>query len=203
MSAAGKGIPLDDAMRVLHEKRDARDIVVTTMAAARTWMQLGASAHDLVLVPSAMGHATSFGLGLALARPERRVIVCNGDGSMLMNLGALATITAAAPANLVLIVCDNGVYQVTGSQPTPGAARVRADSARVDYAAMARACGFRSVFEFDELSAWTDAVGDVLSAPHPSFVALDVVSEFGIPGPRSPGPAAERARRFMTALNDS
>ena len=202
MSAASKVIKLDDAMRILHAARAARDIVVTTMAAARVWMQLGASAHDLVLVPSAMGHATSFGLGLALARPDRRVIVCNGDGSMLMNLGALATITAAAPVNLVLIVCDNGVYQVTGSQPTPGAARARADSGRVDYAAMARACGFRSVFQFTELTAWTDGVRDVLTAAHPSFVALDVETEPGTPGPRSPGPAGERARRFMAALND-
>ena len=174
MRAVGQGIPLDDAMRVLHEARDARDVVVTTMAAARVWMQLGASAHDLVLVPSAMGHATSFGLGLALARPERRVIVC-----------------------------DNGVYQVTGSQPTPGAARVRAESGGVDYAAMARACGFRSVFRFDQLTAWAHGIRDVLAAAHPSFVALGVANDPGTPGPRSPGAAAERARRFMAALNDS
>ena len=55
-----------------------------------------------------------------MAQPERRVIVCNGDGSMLMNLGSLVTIAAQAPRNLVVIVLDNGVYEVTGAQPVPG-----------------------------------------------------------------------------------
>ena len=185
---------LDDAMRVLHEARTPRDIVVTTMGAARTWMQLGAAEHDLVLVPSAMGHATSFGLGLALAQPARRVIVCNGDGSMLMNLGSLASITHAGPANLVLVVCDNGVYQVTGSQPTPGAGVV-------DFGAIARACGFPSVFRFGALDEWRREVETVLAAPGPTFATLDVANVPGTPGPRSPGPAAERARRFMAALD--
>lgn len=184
---------LDDAMRVLHAARAQGDIVVTTMAAARCWMELGAADHDLVLVPSAMGHATSFGLGLALAQPSRRVIVCNGDGSMLMNLGALATIVNAAPRNLVLIVCDNGVYQVTGSQPTPAAGVV-------DFAAVARACGFHSVFCFDALDAWRKEIDNVLAALGPSFVVLRVESAPDTPGPRSPGPAVERARRLMAAL---
>ena len=189
-------------MRALHSTRGARDVVVTTMAAAKVWMELGAAARDLVLVPSAMGHATSFGLGLALAQPGRRVIVCNGDGSMLMNLGALATITAAAPANLILIVCDNGVYEVTGSQPTPGAARARAGAAAVDFAAMARACGFSSVFRFSDVESWRREIAGVLSAKGPTFVALDVASVPGTPGPRSPGPAPERAKRFMEELRD-
>ena len=186
---------LEDAMRILHAARSERDIVVTTMAPARVWMQLGPAATDLVLVPSAMGHATSFGLGVALAQPSRRVIICNGDGSMLMNLGALATITTAAPSNLVLIVCNNGVYEVTGSQPIPAAGIV-------DFCGMARASGFSSVFHFPALDAWRRDVAAVLAARGPSFVTLDVASIPGTPGPRSPGPAPERARRFMAALRD-
>ena len=65
------------------------------MGTAREWMTQGMQPRDLVFVPSAMGHAPSIGLGLALARPNLRVIVCNGDGSMLMNLGSLVTIAAA------------------------------------------------------------------------------------------------------------
>ena len=184
---------LDDAMRVLHDARDASDVVVTTMAAARAWMQLGAADTDLVLVPSAMGHATSFGLGLALAQPSRRVIVCNGDGSMLMNLGALATIVDASPTNLVLVVCDNRVYQVTGSQPTPAAGAV-------DFAAMARACGFHAVFHFSSLESWTAQINAVLDTRGPVFVVLDVESAPGTPGPKSPGSAPERARKLRAAL---
>jgi sulfopyruvate decarboxylase subunit beta len=200
VSAVDTRPSLDEALSALHRARSDQDVVVTTMAPARVWMQLGAGPRDLVLVPSAMGHATSFGLGLALAQPSRRVVVCNGDGSMLMNLGALVSITAAAPPNLVLIVFDNGVYEVTGSQPTPGAAEGRAGAASVDFAAMARAAGFPSVFRFSELTAWTRDIQRVLRAEGPTFAAIDVTSIPGTPGPRSPGPAGERAKALMAAL---
>jgi phosphonopyruvate decarboxylase len=184
---------LRDALAALRAARRADDVVVTTMAAAREWMALGAHPLDLVLVPSSMGQATSMGLGLALAQPSRRVVVCNGDGSLLMNLGTLVTIAEAAPPNLTVVVVDNGVYQVTGAQPTPGAGRV-------DYAAMARACGFRSAHHFADGARWADAVAGLLDERGPTFVVLDVASEPGVPGPRSPGPAGERARRLMEAL---
>ena len=103
------------------------------MSPARDWMTLPQQPLDVVFVPSAMGHATSIGLGLALAQPDRRVIVCNGDGSMLMNLGSLVSIAGAGATNLVVLVFDNGVYEVTGSQPTPGSrpGGLRRDRARV------------------------------------------------------------------------
>src|SRR4051812_26213285 len=129
-----------DAIVVLQSVRDQRDVVVTTMSPARDWMTLPQQPLDIVFVPSAMGHATSLGLGLALAQPDRRVIVCNGDGSMLMNLGSLVSITGARADNLVVLLFDNGVYEVTGSQPVPG-------PPSIDYAAIARASGFPSVFE--------------------------------------------------------
>lgn len=199
MSGA-RAMALDDALRVLHESRDTDDVIVTTMGPAKTWMELGPAPTDLVLVPSAMSHATSFGLGLALAQPRRRVVVCNGDGSMLMNLGALVSITAAAPSNLVLLVFDNGVYEVTGSQPTPGAPRVRGGRGAVDFEQMARACGFASVFHFSDLEQWRRDVAAVLNASGPVFAVLDVASVPGTPGPKSPGPAGERAKRFRAAL---
>ena len=65
-----------------------------------------------------MGLASSIGLGLAMAQPERRVVVLDGDGSLLMNLGSLATIAWVRPKNLVVIVWDNGVYGTTGGQDT-------------------------------------------------------------------------------------
>ena len=65
-----------------------------------------------------MGLASSIGLGLALARPERKVIVLDGDGSVLMNLGTLATIAHHAPENYLLVILDNCCYGSTGSQPT-------------------------------------------------------------------------------------
>src|SRR5690349_24819726 len=68
-----------------------------------------------------MGLAFPIALGVALAQPDRRVFALEGDGSLLMQLGALATIAALKPKNLIMIVMDNGIYQITGAQPTPAA----------------------------------------------------------------------------------
>jgi thiamine pyrophosphate-dependent acetolactate synthase large subunit-like protein len=69
-----------------------------------------------------MGLAFPIALGVALAQPNRRVFALEGDGSLLMQLGSLATIAMLAPRNLTMIVMDNGIYQITGAQPTPAAA---------------------------------------------------------------------------------
>ena len=189
-----------DALRALQAARRADDVVITSMGAARDWMVLGSGPLDLPLVPSSMGTAPAIGLGIALAQPHRRVIVVNGDGAMLMHLGSLVTITAAAPANLVLILADNGVYEVTGAQATPGSAGGRADGTTVDFLAMAYACGFRSTYRFGDVAAWTRDTAQILAATGPTFVLLDVHPVAGAVGPRSPGPAAARAKALRDAL---
>ena len=98
-----------------------------------------------------MGLATSIALGVALAQPGRKVFALDGDGSILMHLGALGTVAAAAPKNLAIILWDNGVYQITGSQPT-------LTNATVDLVAMARGAGLTQAFwaadeaDFDRLT---------------------------------------------------
>jgi sulfopyruvate decarboxylase subunit beta len=184
-------IDLHEALKALRGVRGDRDVVITTMAAAKAWMELGSHPLDMVFVPSSMGQATSFGLGIALAQPDRRVVVCNGDGSMLMNLGSLVTIAAQAPPNLVVLILDNGVYEVTGAQPVP---------ARVDFATIARGSGFSSLHHFSSEQEWRANVERVLNSRGPTLVLLDIVAVPGRAGPKSPGNAAERARALMRAL---
>lgn len=117
-----------------------------------------------------------------------------------MNLGSLITITAEQPANLVIVTFDNGVCEVTGAQPTPGAAAGRKAGDRVDYVGLARACGFPSIFHFPELAEWTAGVRCVLDAAGRTFALFDVAPVPGARGPRSPGPTAARAQHFMAAL---
>src|SRR5262249_62228330 len=81
-----------------------------------------------------MGLTIPIALGVAIAQPRRHVVALEGDGSLLMQLGCLATVAERAPANLTMVIWDNGVYQITGSQPTPG-------SATADLVAIARAAG--------------------------------------------------------------
>ncbi|MGQ0646541.1 MAG: thiamine pyrophosphate-dependent enzyme [Gemmatimonadaceae bacterium] len=195
MTVSPPRIALGAALAALRRVRTDREIVITTMGAARDWIALGPlHSLDFVLVPSSMGQATSLGLGLALAQPDRRIIVVNGDGSMLMNLGSLVTIAAERPRNLVLIVGDNGAYEVTGAQPTPAVA------AGADLAMVARGCGIERVFRYADAARWSEELPNVLSTDGPVFVLLDIAVTPGGAGPRSPGPAAERARRFMLAL---
>ncbi len=198
----GASMDLRGALEVLHTLRKDGDVVVTSMGSAREWIAMGPlDPLDFIFVPSSMGQAPSLALGLALAQPGRRVFVCNGDGSMLMNLGALATISAEAPPNLVLIVCDNGVYEVTGAQPTPGSALGRPDKRGVDFAEIARACGWKSVFRYNELDDWRDAAAAAINSPGPVFIALEVAPVPGAVGPKSPGPTIGRAQKFREALS--
>lgn len=186
-------MPAKEALEIVHGARGARDVVVTTMATSRDWMTMPQSPLDVVFVPSAMGHATSIGLGLALAQPDRRVIVCNGDGSMLMNLGSLVSIVGTGATNLVVILFDNGVYEVTGAQPTPA-------STGIDFATIARGAGFASVDEFGNLEDWRHGIQRILNARGPMFVWLRVEPVLGIPGPKSPGPASVRGAALTEAL---
>jgi sulfopyruvate decarboxylase subunit beta len=185
-------IPLADALAVIRDLRTDEDVVVTTMSAAKVWMDLGpAHPKDMVFVPSCMGHATSYGLGLALARPEHRVIVCNGDGSMLMSLGSLVTIAAESPPNLRVLIMDNGVYEVTGGQPVPR---------RPDFAGIARASGIANIFRFDTIRDWAGVARDVLAVAGTTVVVLEIEPVPTRAAPKSPGPAAARAVALRAAL---
>jgi thiamine pyrophosphate-dependent acetolactate synthase large subunit-like protein len=186
---------LRQALEVLRAHRRPGDVVVTSMGNAREWMAMGPlDPLDFVFVPSSMGEAPPLGLGIALAQPSRRVITCNGDGSMLMNLGAFATIAAEDARNLVVIVFANGVYEVTGAQRLPTA------EAGVDFAGVAAASGVRSVFRFSALDAWTAEATAALDAPGPTVIVLDVAPVPSAVGPKSPGPTATRGPAFRKAL---
>jgi thiamine pyrophosphate-dependent acetolactate synthase large subunit-like protein len=176
-------------------------VVVTSMGVVRPWARFSTSPLDFASADSAMGHTADFALGLALARPERRVVCLNGDGSTLMTLGTLVTIAAADAGNLVLFVIVNGTYELTGNQPIPGASRV-------DFAGLARAAGIPRVHSFEEPLAYERALPELLAGEGP--VAVVVRVEPGDEGPLARGDPgeppylrvslAESARRLREAL---
>lgn len=116
-----------------------------------------------------MGLAIPIGLGVALAQPDRRVFVLEGDGSLLMQLGCLSTVAAQAPRNLAILLLDNGTFQITGGQATPAA------QSGTDLVAVARACGLpRATWAADE--ADLDRLVDlclVKDGPHVIGLKLD------------------------------
>jgi thiamine pyrophosphate-dependent acetolactate synthase large subunit-like protein len=132
------------AIRTLLEKRG--DLLLVTGLGSTTWdaASTGDDERNFYLW-GAMGAAAMLGLGLAIARPDRRVLVVTGDGEMLMGLGALATIGVQRPPNLAIAVFDNGRYGETGMQ-----ASHTADA--VDLIGVAQACGIRETFDIvDEM----------------------------------------------------
>jgi thiamine pyrophosphate-dependent acetolactate synthase large subunit-like protein len=161
------------------------------MSAVKDWVRLSSSPLDF-LVAGAMGYASSVGLGLALARPKRKVIVLDGDGSLLMNLGALVTIAGLQPRNLVHFVLENQLYEVPGGIPLPGAGRY-------NLSALARAAGIAKVHEFDQLADFREHLGAILKAPGPTFASIRVAR-----GPSGPLPttryAADQVRTLEKAL---
>lgn len=118
----------------------------------------------------AMGGAPVIGLGLALARPDRRVLVITGDGEMLMGLGSLATIAIQAPPNLAVVVFDNERYGETGMQPTHTAYGA-------DLPGVAKASGFPVTGQVDDQDGLDAALPVILEAPGPVFFNIKVRAE--------------------------
>lgn len=186
-------MPFIPALETLRDLRTDQ-IVVTTMGAAREWPKLSSHPLDFHYIPSAMGQAPALGLGLALARPDREVIVLNGDGCMLMNLGCLVTLAHSGAANVTLVVIQNGIYEVTGGQAT-------AAGAAADFAALGRAAGMASVVEFSTLEAWRGGAPAALRLAGPRLIVLRVApvgAEYHL---SPPGPMPAQLARFSAALN--
>lgn len=179
------------ALEVLANHR-GEHVVITTMGSVGIWPQLSDTPLDFAYMPSAMGHGPDLGLGLALAQPERGVVVVNGDGCTLMNLGCLVTL-AHQPANLFLLIIDNGLYEVTGGQATAG-------TGHADFAALARAAGIRRVYTFTAAEEWRAGAAEALSGPGPVVICLKVEGKIGQKTPKPPRPMAEQISRLKQAL---
>lgn len=175
-----------EALRALAEHR-VDEIVVTTMSTAKEWPFFSRRPELDVPLVGAMGKASSLALGIALAQPDRRVLVLDGDGSLLNNLGTLATIAGQAPRNLVHFVFEGGTYDTTGGQPIPAAAVV-------DFAGLALEAGYRGAYEFDDLEEFRLSLPTLLFEDGPILVALKVRPLW------STHPFPER--RTATALRD-
>ncbi|MCQ8902682.1 MAG: sulfopyruvate decarboxylase subunit beta [Methanothrix sp.] len=161
-----------DAIAIIAEMADASNALIVC--------NLGYPSRELFYVRDrpenfymlgSMGLASSIALGLSLALPERRVMAIDGDGSVLMNLGTLATIASFAPSNYLLVVLDNRVYGSTGCQPT-------CTSRCTDLAAVARGAGVRYVrvvSSEEELRMSLSGSGVVVAIVEPGNADVPVV----------------------------
>ncbi len=171
-------------------------ITVTTEQAIGAWRaavpEPANEIPDHLDIVGCMGSASTVALGLALAQPERRVVIVDGDGSLLMQLGSLVTIAGAAPPNLFHFVFENGVYETSGSQPLPG-------EGRFDLTDMARAAGYAQSLRFDDASEFAAALPDVLRRHGPVFVSVRTEPEDGFLVRSSAGTKMEQQMHALRA----
>jgi sulfopyruvate decarboxylase subunit beta len=179
------------ALEILAQHRGDR-VVITTMGSIAYWPGLSDTPLDFNYIPSSMGQGPDLGLGIALGQAKRGVIVVNGDGCMLMNLGSLVTLSAN-PANLFLIIIDNSLYEVTGGQPHAG-------GGRVDFAGLAKAAGIGRVYRFDTLAEWQAGAAEALGGAGPVAICLKVEGKLGQKTPSAPRPMSEQIARLKAAL---
>jgi thiamine pyrophosphate-dependent acetolactate synthase large subunit-like protein len=142
----------------------AEALVVTSLGnASYVWAQLRDRGENFY-VEDAMGLALPVALGLAIAQPARRVVVSEGDGGLLMHLGALVTVGAVAPPNLTVLVVQNGVHAASGGQPLT--------SASVDLVALARSVGIARAERVETPERLASAIADALAATGPTVLGL-------------------------------
>jgi thiamine pyrophosphate-dependent acetolactate synthase large subunit-like protein len=175
------------------QRVQATGIVVELAGDAPIIGGVGNSTFDLVpydrprnfYMWNSMGMASSIGLGLALARPDLRVIVLDGDGSILMNMSSLATERACQVTNLVHVIWDNGGWEITGGQPA-------GSPFGVDLETVARGCGFLKTATVSDLDAFRDAFTEALADNEPSVIV----------GRIEPGDSPYRPSKNCLALRD-
>jgi thiamine pyrophosphate-dependent acetolactate synthase large subunit-like protein len=166
-----------------------KDAIVVPGRGGRYWTDF--TTHPSLDVPlgdPAMGGHAGFALGLALARPDNRIVLFDSEGDILMSLGMLVTIAEQQPANFYHFLIDNGVYATTGGQPVPNADNVA-------YDVIAKGAGYPRVFAFDELEQLAGSLPEILDKPGPVFVAMKVAPEI------ENAPIGRR-RRWQTRTRD-
>jgi sulfopyruvate decarboxylase subunit beta len=153
----------EEVLRLIAAQRGPA-VCIPTMTTGPEWRAIAPNDLSVGCV-GFMGGASCLGLGIALARPDRRVLVLDGDGSLLMQLGSLATIAGAAPRNLVHFLFKNGVYHTSGAQGIPG-------GLSVDFVTMAKGAGYRTAFAIHNLDDFTRRLPEILKMEGPVFVEL-------------------------------
>jgi sulfopyruvate decarboxylase subunit beta len=157
-----------ECLEVLAPKIDDELVVSNVARTSFEWHML--CPRDGNLYTMAMGMVTPVAHGLALALPHRRVIALDGDGGMLLNLGALATLGNTAPANLISIVFDNASYASTGGLPT-------ATAGRTDIAGVGRAAGIEGSTRTTTIEEFRAALDTAFAEPGPWLIVARVINE--------------------------
>jgi len=178
---------------LVKEKLKKDDIVVCGLGATEAAFKEAAPLGPTYYASDPMGLWPSIALGLALARPERRVTLLAGDGDLLMNLQVLAVIASAPAKNFRIVVFHNGAYSSTGGQPLSG-------GDRLSFATVARGTGFSWAMECGNEDEAKSRLDELLKTPGPALLDVHLEDEPCPPAPAGPWSQVEERTMFMRAL---
>jgi phosphonopyruvate decarboxylase len=194
-AAEREGVASGEAIKLIAAVAEGSALIATTGYTGRELFGL-ADAPGNFYMQGSMGHASSIGLGVALAKPERSVVVLDGDGAALMHLGSLSVVGDQGPENFVHVILDNGAHESTGGQ--------RTTSGSTSFAPIALAAGYRTAEACTSLSELEKALRAALEAPGPHLIAVRTRLREGEVPPRATTTfsAQELRDRFSEALQD-
>jgi len=170
------------------------ELVVCTTGYTCRQMQAAADRPGNFYMIGSMGIAAALGLGTALARPDRPMVILDGDGSVLMGLGGLAMVGKAAPKNFFHVVLDNEMYASTGGQPT-GSDAVALDE-------LARAAGYRAVRRVEDCSGLISSWNEIRAGEGPAFLLVKCQADTEAVPPRVRLAPDALTERFMGTANE-
>ncbi len=178
--------------RALAETLPADALVVTALGNASYLWAVVRDAPENFYLEDAMGLALPTALGLAVARPDRQIVVVEGDGGLMMHMGGLVTVGAVAPDNLTVLLIDNGVHGASGGQALT--------NQNVDFAMLGRAVGLERAENVDTEEAFRGRLVDALASPGPTFLALATAPDIEVVTPPVTLDPVAIKGRFMEAI---
>jgi len=181
-----------EAIKTIISNLEGPELIVHANGAISRESYACADRKENVYLLGTMGLPASVGLGIALAQPERKVIILDGDGNLLMGFGNLAMVGAIAPANFIHVVLDNGCYGTTGNQPTI--------SSRLALEDCAKSAGYRTSTATNQKDALLEAFQKAQQEPGPHFIRALVSPEVTRTSGRIPYSAQQIKERFLQAL---
>lgn len=188
-------IPLEEAIRIMNDQR-GDSLAVFSYTGGRLWRRISERPELDLPCGASMGKVADVALGIAIARPDRRVLAIDGDGALMMNLGGLITVAGMDPKNFCYVILQDNAYLTTGGQPVPG-------KGNVDFATIAKGSGFANCYNFEDLEEFSSLFQSLLEMPGPTFINLRVENPAQLPtAPRSRG-FGEAARDMAEALRAS
>ena len=162
-----------EAIKAINSRR-SNAVVVSTTAALKEWGSVSHRRELDVDISDCMDKAPSVGLGIALGRPDRKVLVLDCDSTLRTNLGSLITVGSAAPRNLVHVLFEDNTHISTDGLPIPGLDKI-------NFRALAEGGGYLKTYQFDNLEDLVISLQEVLGGDGPTFVSLQVVHDRDMP----------------------